>query len=1181
MTITSKDIVLFQAQDNTDNDSGGGSRTSSVIVDGDVNNLFPDISRIDTVVGRVNLRKVFPTITTDNRDVYYGAHSMIRKAPTDDKVSALLFRTDSPHDTRINAQNKIESYVVQSYAAQFYLYGNHVLGSKGITVLQTVESQTPDIGEVYLISEGANEQYVRIVDFAITEIEIPYTYGSSTTMYTRRRVDCQIDQVLEHDFTGSVFHPAGRTSGSAEMWETQIADAAKFYSAKDLSVEALANDLSIKVDSIYTRLVPAATSNSFLNNEQALISGQALVPTSNLTTEYCSFVANTEYTLKTSITPNSFTVTISGTLYEDDGQGNIIKASTGEKMGVIDYVVGAVTFYSITVSITVSYQVAATYSTNIQNTVGIDVTQENSSTFWSRRITPMPSIGNLYIDYRSQGKWYRITSTRDRDAVGVETLGSEVTIGTGTLSDNLDGTGTVNVTLGALPDIDSAIVFSWGTVDTATNRSGPVTDINNKYMKIALGQINFDPSSFSMQIYSPQYAGYRTVTANAEGTLLDEVSGLSGWVDPMHGYVYINYVLNDARFEGLPSSNDIIIDFDRYDVAPAAAGERKSGIFEGVITESSGVLTFNLGSAVEQHTVRLSFFANVVVEGSLGSYVQKREINLKSNASGILSGGRNFTGSVASNGDVIINMVAEAHMIANPAYTGVYGTEPKHLDDSLMATLDDNDMTYTYRAETPPAETVKTPINITAKYEDISTYHIHTFGDITGDVAFSFNYNNLYCSDGLVYASGIQVGTIDNSTGEIELSCFYSPRTFALDFVILFTDLLTAADADNIRTATFRTAANKLTTSSFQLIFRNGAGIQTATSDAEGNVTGTGITAGTIDVQTGLASIDFTTDVSADSIRYDAVAETSLPLDPELLGLNPVRLPSDGRVPVFKSGYVIVIFHEATTAVINGGVPVADQVNTLARAEQSYIEVLDVNGKRLDPEQYVADRANGTVTFSNPFNAVDKYGASLTAPFSIVDRIEDMRLATDVQINGIISINEGLSRAFPANETKVSSALVWGDTGARVYNIFSQEIWSSGSPVWSDSRIGDNTTAQYDDVNFPIQIDNKSSSAGRWAIIFTSSTSVKVVNEVTGEAIAGVSVHQSTGEDVAPINPATMLPYFTMPLLGFGTGWVTNNVIRLNTDSGDNNMWVIRTVESGALSELTDSIQIEVRGDAN
>lgn len=54
-----------------------------------------------------------------------------------------------------------------------------------------------------------------------------------------------------------------------------------------------------------------------------------------------------------------------------------------------------------------------------------------------------------------------------------------------------------------------------------------------------------------------------------------------------------------------------------------------------------------------------------------------------------------------------------------------------------------------------------------------------------------------------------------------------------------------------------------------------------------------------------------------------------------------------------------------------------------------------------------------------------------------------------------------------------------------------------------------------------------------------------------------------------------------MPGAGFGSGWVTNNVIRFNTDSGDQNMWVIRTVQSGALSELTDNIEIEIRGDAN
>ena len=36
-------------------------------------------------------------------------------------------------------------------------------------------------------------------------------------------------------------------------------------------------------------------------------------------------------------------------------------------------------------------------------------------------------------------------------------------------------------------------------------------------------------------------------------------------------------------------------------------------------------------------------------------------------------------------------------------------------------------------------------------------------------------------------------------------------------------------------------------------------------------------------------------------LRYNAVVFTSLPLDATLLGLDPVRLPADGRVPVSVS----------------------------------------------------------------------------------------------------------------------------------------------------------------------------------------------------------------------------------------------------------------------------------------
>ncbi|WP_159744447.1 hypothetical protein [Luteimonas cellulosilyticus] len=45
------DIKLFRPERVTDNPDGGGLATHTEIVDGEVNNLFDDISRIDRVNG--------------------------------------------------------------------------------------------------------------------------------------------------------------------------------------------------------------------------------------------------------------------------------------------------------------------------------------------------------------------------------------------------------------------------------------------------------------------------------------------------------------------------------------------------------------------------------------------------------------------------------------------------------------------------------------------------------------------------------------------------------------------------------------------------------------------------------------------------------------------------------------------------------------------------------------------------------------------------------------------------------------------------------------------------------------------------------------------------------------------------------------------------------------------------
>ncbi len=58
MTINKDDIKVYVSQRLTDEDDAGGRATGNLVVDGEVNNLFRDISQIDRTVGDVSMRKV-------------------------------------------------------------------------------------------------------------------------------------------------------------------------------------------------------------------------------------------------------------------------------------------------------------------------------------------------------------------------------------------------------------------------------------------------------------------------------------------------------------------------------------------------------------------------------------------------------------------------------------------------------------------------------------------------------------------------------------------------------------------------------------------------------------------------------------------------------------------------------------------------------------------------------------------------------------------------------------------------------------------------------------------------------------------------------------------------------------------------------------------------------------------
>ncbi len=1153
MAITNTDIVLFQSQDNSDNDNGGGRRTSEEVVDGAVNNLFPDISRIDTTSGDVALRKVFPVVNTDNRDIYFGAHAMLRKTPDDPNVSALIFYTNSPSDTRGEARNDIEAYLTPSFETSFYLFGNNIQGSRAITVLQRLTEQLPTVGDVYLIQEGINTQYVRVRDISPTEVTLSF----NRVDYQRRRVVLTIEQPLGFNFTGSVFNPDGQTPNTANMFTTQVSDAARYYGTRTLQTDATEGAVTIQVDSIFEQLVPAAVSQTPIINNQALQQGELLVDTGG---DYNSNIAAAQNVVFfTPILPGTFTY---GEL-SDDGNGNLSNAG-GQTVGTIDYVNGSInqTQYNSGLFST-NYTIATVVNSDIQFTDSILVTQENQGVVYIRNVSPVPTGRDIYIDYRSGGRWSRLVGNADG------TIGTDPRIGAGLVSDNGDGTATISVTLGANPDLDSTIIFSWGSDDFINDILTEANNDSESFFVLGLANELVETSSVALN-YTDDLNVPRTITFDSEGNFTGGVGfELTATLDDIAGTVILN--TNSGRL--LPDDDGIRVQYSYADEpAPGDTGSIQVINNPAFIRDNTtGEHTFDLATGVVRKGFRITLQGFPV--DAEGYFEDVTFITLVADSNGIFrreGSGQSF-GTVSVNGNIQIQFPiityrrAIRRTILGSTYTS-YDTGTKPLFNLRTVTQ----MEY-QTTGIPGQQYVNTYDQILA-FNDVAELNIRTLPGIIGSVVFTFDTRSYISRSGnVIDEAGQQVGTIDNNAGVLTIS----PSIIEADATPLFSSIFTDNTGGNqaIRRIAFRTSATDLTTSSFLLRYATTNGSFIATSNAAGVITGTDIDSAnsSVDTTTGAIVVNFTADVNPASLFYDAVAETTLPLDPELLGLDPVRLPPNGRVPVFDEGRHLVIFEEQTTDI--AGTPTAGQVVTLDRDSQAYIEVIDVNGQRLAYDQFTADRDAGTVTFADPLTLVDRAGEPLTAPYQIVDRVEDMVLATSVEITGRVGISAPLTRDYPADTTRVASALVWGDVGARVFNLFSQQSFD----VWSNLPTTDSILAQFDNVNFPIQINNRDSFSGRWAAIFTSTNTISLQEETLGIIATGLPI----SSDIAPINPATGRPYFTIPSSGWGVGWVTSNVLRFNTESGAENMWIIRTVRSGQLTEEIDSIDVEIRGDSN
>lgn len=456
---------------------------------------------------------------------------------------------------------------------------------------------------------------------------------------------------------------------------------------------------------------------------------------------------------------------------------------------------------------------------------------------------------------------------------------------------------------------------------------------------------------------------------------------------------------------------------------------------------------------------------------------------------------------------------------------------------------------------------------------------------VPGSVMFSFCGSIYVDRAGALYRDpdpltgvGTLSGSIDYTSGRITVTDWIGGAAPA--FALL--SLLTVHGYWTTTEAQFRTAGSPLRpASTYVQALRGDGALLNATANQNGDFATADIT-GSVDQTMGVVSLTFSDSVFAETLQYSCVVLSSVPVDASLLGINPVRLPVDGRMPFVRAGDFGVMHHTADESLPN---PVTlGATYTMSRDRLAAAALLDSNGTAVDGALWAADLDLGTVTIGA---AADL--SAYAQPLVCRNRIEHRCQVSDVQISGALAFSPATDRDFPSG-SYFSTAHVFGDLSAAVPVLFEQKTWNTTAPVWQDSLLGSDTTWSYNAVDYPPVVTNEGAVTERWRISFTSASTFVIIGETVGQlpgvwtlintsGVLTVKLDSGTpSANCTPINTLTNQPYFSLPAQGFGTGQAAGDQLRMNTRGAEGPTWFARAVLQGALT-TGDKAEWAIAGD--
>lgn len=1236
MTITKDDIKILKAEVQLDTEDGGGMATATEVVGNVSNNLFPDISELSSTYGRVELRKIYPGVVTDDTDTLFGSQFIFTKVPSDPKVNVCAFTTESWSDKRVDAQRRLETYLARGVLAPWELIETQLEGQLAIILMAPLKSSPPVAGSslVMVQSEGdvtEYEHYVRIISVE-SEVRTFYRSNGSGETFDLRVYTCEITDPLPRSFIG--FSPQELNEGSVKtqkgrtrVRETRIADAAKYYSAKKLARPAAVGAATLHVDSIYTDLVPSAQSESVMADigvsgykETMVKASETITYDINLSVSAGLFVT----LIGSGVTPGSLVITLpDGRELKDDANNQVFLGDT--QVGTIQYDQGVITWvtnlFNYTGLATLSYESAFVNAQSDHSTYD-PVTEVNRGLLWAKTFTPKPYRGSLKVTYVVSAKHYTIYDNGDG------TLGSPSEgLGVGVIDYE---TGTLSLTLTSYPDINSYILYQWGdkaiqldTVSDQETKACILLDVADKEQAFNGAYQLATAPTITWEVPNPE-GGTLTKTAtinrqtyeisgDATGKLVDgdiELSPLKAVPRgtsfvlsyrgqfPPTGYTHLSPIvdsgqsftidLSGATEEIDPWSIKVnvpisMIDAEYvfmkpYDAVATRATISSMSLFVGaskgsntfkVFMEANGVFgrqevgTFNLTTKIMTITPFISFDGWKIEtkthrwSGYGGtSYSYETPVRRKRTLS-------NYSGLATAVEVKFSNMAAPPSTVDNPLPVIGYKLKVKSLPSY---TLVPENVTFVMNGKTFTLDSSNRVLMLTnSTPQEVGSY------------------------------SGLLTGTLDVVINGVDFS-----HSENLDITWVRAGVL-AADTPK-SSFFFYTPIAPLRNGSFQLRIKRGDTYLLATADSNGDIISE-FAYGKVDYETGFVRITLQTlhanvtyayamqylstrpelgdpdnyselvQVSeglynlkvpewhqASNVSFNAIGLTYIPLAKDVLGLDPVRLPANGKVPCFRKGEVVIVSDERVQEIES---PLAGAVYPTGDTRLSVFDLEDSVGTKLSG--YTVNLSSGVMTLPSDFNS-----ANYSLPLRMRWMVQDMVFISDVQVSGVLGLNKTLSHAYPEGAV-VSSAIIMKDVFARAYNKFHLAAWNN---VFSDQPSGNPISANYNSVFYPIQVTNRAARKERWAIVFTGTESFRCFGEATGEIQGG-----TTQSDYSPLNPFTNTPYFTIKKEGWGTGWVNGNVMRFNTDAANFPIWIARTTLQGQDFEGESSFMMQLRGD--